>query len=142
MEEALCFGWIDGTVNQLDDARFKQHLTPRKRGSIWARSNKERVARLAEQGLLAPAGIAAIESARADGSWTLLDDVDALLIPDDLAVALAGQPATERAFAGMSPSERKMALYGIASAKRPATRAKRIAETVAGAASRATDRHN
>ena len=142
VEESLCFGWIDGRVSQLDEARFKQHLGPRKRGSIWARSNKERVARLAEQGLLAPAGAWAVESAQADGSWTLLDDVDALVIPEDLAVALAGVPETAGTFAAMPPSARKMALYWIASAKRPATRARRIAETVAAAAGSGSEPRN
>jgi uncharacterized protein YdeI (YjbR/CyaY-like superfamily) len=138
VEEALCFGWLDGRVSQLDEARFKQHRGPRKRGSIWARSNQERVARLAEPGLLAPAGVAAVASAQADGSWTLLDEVDALVIPEDLAVALAGTPETEGTFAALPPSARKMALYWIASARRPATRARRIAETVGAAAGRAT----
>jgi uncharacterized protein YdeI (YjbR/CyaY-like superfamily) len=119
VEDALCFGWIDGTASQLDDSRFKQHFTPRKRGGTWARTNKKRVARLAEQRLLAPAGIAAIEAAKADESWTLLDTVDALVIPEGLVAALAGSPGAERAFAALAPSARKMALYWIVSAHAP-----------------------
>lgn len=134
VEEAVCFGWIDSVVNRLDDARFKQLMTPRKRGSAWAPSNKERVARLAEQGLLAPAGLTAVEAAKADGSWTVLDDVEALVIPDDLAVALAENPAAGPGFTALSSSTRKQILYWIASAKRPETRAKRIRETATAAA--------
>ena len=133
VEEAVCFGWIDSVVNRLDDARFKQLMTPRKRGSAWAPSNKERVARLARQGLLAPAGIAAVEAAKADGSWALLDDSLALVVPDDLAAALAEDPVAGRSFAALPPSTRKQILYWIGSAKRPETRAKRIRETVAAA---------
>lgn len=134
VEEAVCFGWIDSVVNRLDDARFKQLMTPRKRGSIWAQSNKERVARLTEQGLMAPAGLAAVEAARNDGSWTLLDEVEALVIPEDLAAALTGDPSGGRAFEALPPSARKQLLYWIAGAKRPATREKRITEVVAAAA--------
>ena len=121
-------------ANRLDDARYRQLMTPRKRGSAWAPSNKERVARLTEQGLLAPAGLAAVEAAKADGSWTILDDVEARVIPEDLALALAGDPAAETGFAALSASTQKQALYWIGSAKRPETRAKRIQETVAAAA--------
>lgn len=132
VEEALCFGWIDSVVNRLDEARFKQLMTPRKRGSTWALSNKERVARLAEQGMMAPAGLAAVAAAQNDGSWTLLDQIDALMIPDDLAAALTDNPAGRRAFEALPPSTRKQLLYWIASAKRRATREKRITEVVAG----------
>lgn len=134
VEEAVCFGWIDSVVNRLDDHRFKQLMTPRKRGSAWAPSNKERVARLAEQGLLAPAGAAAVESAKADGSWTILDDVEALVLPGDLAAALARNPQAGRSFAALPPSTRKQVLYWIATAKRPATRAQRVEEAAAAAA--------
>ncbi|MBC7441781.1 MAG: YdeI/OmpD-associated family protein [Ramlibacter sp.] len=134
IEEALCFGWIDSAVGRLDDNRFKQRMTPRKRGSAWAPSNKERWTRLVAQGLVAPAGITAIEAAKTDGSWTLLDDVEALIMPADLAQALAMDEAALSSFAALPPSTRKQILYWVASAKRPATRTKRIGETVAAAA--------
>jgi uncharacterized protein YdeI (YjbR/CyaY-like superfamily) len=102
VEEALCFGWIDSVVNRLDADRFKQLLTPRKRGSGWARTNKERVGRLIAQGLMENAGLAAIEAAKADGSWHALDDVEDLVVPDDLAAALAADPAAA-ASAGRPP---------------------------------------
>ena len=93
VEEALCFGWIDSVVNRLDADRFKQLLTPRKRGSAWARTNKERVERLVAQGLMTDAGLAAVEAAKADGSWHALDDVENLVVPGDLLAALAANTA-------------------------------------------------
>ena len=133
VEEALCFGWIDSTVNRLDADRFKQLFTPRKPGGTWARTNKERVERLIAAGLMAPAGLASVEAAKADGSWTLLDDVEGLVVPEDLASALHANPAAERGFQGLPDSQKKMALYRIQTAKRPETRARRIAETVSAA---------
>lgn len=131
VEEALCFGWIDSTVNRLDADRFKQLFTPRKPGSIWSVSNKTRVERLTRTGLMTPAGLAVVEAAKADGSWTFLDQVDALVIPGDLTDALdqAG-PAVRAAFDALTESQRKQLLYRIAVAKRAETRAKRIAEMV------------
>ncbi len=134
VEEALCFGWIDSTVRRLDAGRFKQLFTPRRPGSIWAKSNKERVERLIDAGLMTPAGLAPIEAAKADGSWTLLDEIDALKIPPDLAAALAAEGQASEGFTALGDSEKKRALYWIASAKRPETRAKRIRETVRTAA--------
>lgn len=134
VEEAVCFGWIDSVVNRLDEARFKQLMTPRRPGSVWAPSNKERVARLAERGLMAPAGLAAVAAAKADGSWTILDEVETLAAPADLAAALADNPDAEHGFAALPPSTRKQLLYWIASAKRPVTRERRIAEIAAAAA--------
>ena len=135
VEEALCFGWIDSTVNRLDAHRFKQLFTPRKPGGTWARTNKDRVERLIAAGLMTPAGLASIAAAKADGSWTLLDEVEGLVIPEDLASALRASPAAERGFHDLPDSQKKMALYRIQTAKRPETRARRIAETVSAASS-------
>lgn len=134
VEEALCFGWIDSLTKRLDDDRYKQLMTPRKRGSAWAASNKERVARLAALGLLAPAGRVAVEAAQADGSWALLDEVDALIVPADLAAALAENEVAGSAFAALPPSRRRQILYWVASAKRPETRQKRIRNSVVATA--------
>jgi len=136
VEEALCFGWIDGKTMTLDEQRFRILATPRKPGSTWAASNKVRVERLTAQGLMAPAGLAAVERAIADGSWTLLDDIDNLTVPDDLAQALERTPPAAENFAALSPSARRIALYWIATAKRPETRERRIAETAAAALDR------
>ncbi len=134
VEEALCFGWIDSTVNRLDEHRFKQLFTPRKPGSTWSRSNKSRVERLIEAGRMTPAGLASIDRAKVDGSWSFLDEVEELVVPPDLAAALAKAPGARDAFHVLPDSARKQLLYWIASAKRPETRGKRIAEAVRAAA--------
>jgi uncharacterized protein YdeI (YjbR/CyaY-like superfamily) len=105
-------------------------FTPRRPGSPWSRSNKERVARLAREGRMTPAGRALVEAAKRDGSWTKLDAVENLAVPSDLAEALAANSKAEQHFNAFSPSARRHILGWIASAKRPETRAKRIAETV------------
>ena len=128
VEEALCFGWIDSRPGKLDDERTMLRFTPRKRGSAWSRYNKERVERLIANGSMAPAGLAAIESARADGSWDALNDVDQMRVPEDLAAALAGDPAASRGFKAMSDSTKKPILFWVVSAKREETRKRRIAE--------------
>jgi uncharacterized protein YdeI (YjbR/CyaY-like superfamily) len=129
IEEALCFGWVDSTVRTLDSERSMMLMTPRKPSSTWARTNKERVERLLAAGLMQPAGIAAVETARANGSWTVLDSVEALEVPDDLAAALDAEPGAREAYEGFSPSNRKMILWWVKSAKRSETRERRIAET-------------
>jgi uncharacterized protein YdeI (YjbR/CyaY-like superfamily) len=134
VEEALCFGWIDSTVNRLDEKRSLQLFAPRKSRSTWSASNKERVARLERAGLLAPAGIAAIEVAKENGSWSALDAVVRLEEPPDLAAALDADAAARKCWDGFSPSSRKGILWWVVSAKRPETRAKRIEQTVRMAA--------
>ena len=129
VEEALCFGWIDSTVRGLDDRQSMLLLTPRKPTSTWATSNKLRVARLEADGLIEPPGRAVIEVAKANGTWTVLDSVEALEVPDDLAAGLAAVPGATEAFDGFSASSRKNILWFIISAKRPETRAARIERT-------------
>jgi uncharacterized protein YdeI (YjbR/CyaY-like superfamily) len=130
VEEALCFGWIDSTVRRLDNDRFRQLYSRRKARSIWARSNKERVARLIAAGLMRPAGLAAIEAAKANGSWSALDRIEDLTVPDDLASALSENPVALQNFDTFPSSARKAVLYWIQSAKRLETRTRRIAEVV------------
>jgi uncharacterized protein YdeI (YjbR/CyaY-like superfamily) len=134
VEEALCFGWIDSLVNKLDDTRYVQLFTPRKPKSTWSRSNKIRVERLLAEGLMAPAGLASIELAKANGSWSSLDAVEALVMPDDLAAALAAIPGAAEKFAAFSPSARKAYLHWISQAVRAETRAHRVAEVARHAA--------
>ena len=135
VEEALCFGWIDSVLNRLDDDRSMQWFAPRRPKSTWARTNKERVARLEAAGLMADAGRRAVELARANGSWESLDAIDALVVPDDLAAALAARPGAREQFDAASVSIRRMALAWVYQAKRPATRAARV-ERVAAVAGR------
>jgi uncharacterized protein YdeI (YjbR/CyaY-like superfamily) len=130
VEEALCFGWIDSTTRSLDPDRFQQLFTPRKPGGTWARSNKERVERLTRAGLMTPTGLARIEEAKADGSWTLIDEVEALTIPEDLAAAFNATDAAAAGFEALPDSKKKQLLYWIRTAKRDSTRTTRIAETV------------
>lgn len=124
VEEALCFGWIDSTVRTVDRDRAEQLLTPRKPTSTWSASNKQRVERLMPAGLIEPAGLAAIEVAKLNGSWTLLDSVERLEVPRDLAEALAASPPARERFEAFPPSARKGILWWVASAKRPQTRAR------------------
>ena len=130
VEEALCFGWIDSKAMTLDEERAGMWMSPRKPQSAWSQSNKERVARLERAGRLRPAGIAAIARAKESGAWTLLDSVEALEVPADLAAALARDRDAERHFRAFPPSARKRILFWIASAKREETRRRRVEETV------------
>jgi uncharacterized protein YdeI (YjbR/CyaY-like superfamily) len=130
VEEALCFGWIDGVINRLDDDRVMEWFAPRKPKSTWARSNKERVARLEAAGLMTEAGRAAVELARANGSWESLDVIDALIVPDDLAAALAERTGARELFDTSSASVRRSALAWVYQAKRPETRAGRVGQIV------------
>lgn len=130
VEEALCFGWIDSRGNPLDEHHYRLTMTPRKPKSVWAASNKERIARLTAEGRMAPAGLAAVEAAKADGSWDALTAVDALEVPPDLAGALAANPAAAGHFEAFPPSSKKMILFWIQSAKGPETRVRRVEETV------------
>ncbi|MBC8076817.1 MAG: YdeI/OmpD-associated family protein [Chloroflexales bacterium] len=129
VEEALCFGWIDSKGNKLDDERSLLWFAPRKARTGWSKPNKERVERLVAAGLMRPAGQAKVDAARQDGSWSALDAVEALEIPPDLAVALAAYSQAAAHFDAFPRSAKRGILEWIVSAKTPATRAKRIAET-------------
>lgn len=129
VEEALCFGWVDSKPGKLDDERSRLWFAPRKPGSGWSRSNKDRVARMTAAGRMATAGLAKVEAAKRDGTWDLLNDVEALDVPPDLAAALAANPPAAAHFAAFPRSVRRGILEWILQAKRPDTRAKRVAET-------------
>jgi uncharacterized protein YdeI (YjbR/CyaY-like superfamily) len=134
VEEALCVGWVDSVAGKLDEQRGLQWFSPRRSRSGWARSNKERVERLIAAGQMLPAGLAAIEEAKRNGTWTMLDDVENLVVPHDLAAALDATPGAHAYWDAFSRSPKRAILEWIAQAKRPETRAKRIAETVENAA--------
>jgi uncharacterized protein YdeI (YjbR/CyaY-like superfamily) len=135
VEEALCFGWVDSTGGRVDDERGKLYFAPRKPRSGWAATNKARIERLIADGRMAPAGLAAIERAKSNGSWVLLDSVERLEVPDDLAFALHAQPPAAVNFAAWPPGVRKQALTSLVQARRPETRAERIRK-IADAAAR------
>jgi uncharacterized protein YdeI (YjbR/CyaY-like superfamily) len=128
-EECLCFGWIDSKPGRIDERHTALLCTPRKPGSGWSQVNKDRLERLLAEGLVAPPGLAAIERARRDGSWTRLDEVDLLKVPADLALALDALPPARAQFDAFPTSARRGILEWIGSAKTPGTRAKRVAET-------------
>ncbi|MHC1558108.1 YdeI/OmpD-associated family protein [Actinomycetospora sp. C-140] len=134
VEQALCFGWIDSTTRSLDDERTAMWFSPRRRGSGWARSNKQRIERLEGAGLMAPPGRALIDAAKADGSWTLLDDVEDLVVPPDLAAAFAGHPGSREHWDAFSRSKRRAMLVWLVEAKKATTRAARIEKIAARAA--------
>ena len=191
VEEALCFGWVDGTRMPLDVDRFALLLSPRcapwwpehppracllcdtasasafcttrragdaivtklnrkvalmasvvqccrRKRSVWSAVNKERVARLIVEGRMAAAGLAQIEIAKECGTWTLLDDVAQLVVPDDLAAAFAADAEAARAYEARCPSAKRSVLYGLKLAKRPETRARRIAAAMVELAAEAT----
>jgi len=129
VEEALCFGWVDSKGGKLDDERTMLYFAPRKASSGWSRPNKERVARLIAEGRMAPAGLAKIEAAQADGSWALLDAVENLEVPDDLAAEFARYPDARANFDAFPRSARRGILEWIVQARTASTRAKRVAET-------------
>lgn len=129
VEEVICFGWIDSLPRRLDDERTMLWIAPRKPGSNWSRRNKEIVARLAAADLIAPPGLAKIEAAKQDGSWTALDAVENLEISPDLAAAFAQHPDAANNFDAFPRSAKRGILEWILNAKRPQTRARRIEET-------------
>jgi uncharacterized protein YdeI (YjbR/CyaY-like superfamily) len=133
VEELLCVGWVDSMSGTLDPERGMLWCAPRKKGSGWSRSNKERLTRLEAAGLLLPRGIAVIDAAKADGSWTALDEVEDGIEPDDLRSALDADPAARAAWDGFPRSTKRAILEWIAQAKKPETRATRVATTVSEA---------
>ncbi|WP_050304909.1 YdeI/OmpD-associated family protein, partial [Mycobacterium tuberculosis] len=134
VRQALCFGWIDGPVRTFDDETNGQWFSPRRPGSGWAATNKARIAELEAAGLLAPAGIRVLETAKANGSWSVLDGPEAGIEPPELTVALDAEPAARQNWDAFPKSVRKLGLTHIAMAKRPETKAARIAKIVADAA--------
>jgi uncharacterized protein YdeI (YjbR/CyaY-like superfamily) len=133
VDELLCYGWIDSRTRRLDADRTMLRISPRKPGSIWSRLNKDKVERLLAEGRMRPPGQAKIDAAMADGSWTFLDDVEALSVPDDLAAALEADPAAKRGYDNYNDSVKKNALYWLKTAKRAATRQRRIEAILARA---------
>lgn len=134
VEEALCFGWIDSKGNKLDEERSLLWFAPRKGGTGWSKPNKERVEKLIAAGQMTPAGLAKVEAAKADGTWTALDSIEALEIPPDLATALGDHPPAADHFAAFPRSVKRGILEWISTAKTATTRTKRITETATLAA--------
>ena len=130
VEEALCFGWIDGLTHPVDDTYYRQMFTPRTRRSRWAATNKARAEKLIAAGLMTPAGMQVIELAKQTGTWDAFNEVDAGMIPDDLHKALRTTAGAKHAFEALTPGKRKQFLYYLNDAKKPETRANRIARVI------------
>ena len=128
VDEALCFGWIDSTKKAIDHERYMQYFCRRKPKSNWSKINKEKVSKLIQDNLMTKAGIDSIETAKRNGSWTILDEIEALVIPDDLKAGLATYKGSMEYFDSLSKSDKKILLHWVVSAKRTETRQKRILE--------------
>ena len=131
VDEALCVGWIDGVRRRIDDDSYVIRFTPRKTSSTWSVVNSARVADLAAQGRMRPAGLAEVESARADGRWDRAYVGSATAeVPADLQRTLDGDPAAAAAFAALDRANRYAVLYRIGAVKRAETRTRKISEFV------------
>ena len=128
VQEALCFGWIDSLPRKLDETRTLLYFSPRRVGSSWSRVNKEHIEKMLAADKMTQAGLAKIEAAKADGSWTRLDAVENLEIPDDLARAFERYGSAQN-FADFPRSAKRGILEWILNAKRDSTRRKRVEET-------------
>jgi uncharacterized protein YdeI (YjbR/CyaY-like superfamily) len=132
LESALCFGWIDGRREALDERFFLQRFTPRRERSRWSRINREKVERMIFEGRMRPAGLAEVERAKADGRWeAAYESQRNSTVPDDLQRELDARPSARAAFTELSRQDRFAILYRLQDAKRPETRARRVAEFVA-----------
>jgi uncharacterized protein YdeI (YjbR/CyaY-like superfamily) len=132
LESAICFGWIDGQRQALDERRFLQRFTPRRKRSRWSRINRDTAERLITDGRMHPAGLAEVERARADGRWeAAYAGPKASTVPDDLQHELDRRPTARESFDGLSSQDRYAILYRLDEAKRPETRARRLEKFVA-----------
>jgi uncharacterized protein YdeI (YjbR/CyaY-like superfamily) len=130
VEVALCFGWIDGQSRRVDDAWFVQRFTPRRPRSTWSKVNRQKVEALTEAGRMRPSGLAEVARAKADGRWeAAYDGMATASVPDDLGRALERAGLSED-FAALDSRNRYAILHRVQTARRPETRARRIARLV------------
>lgn len=133
VEEALCFGWIDSKTKPIDNEKFMQFFTRRKEKSVWSMVNKKKVQRLISEGLMTKAGYDIIEKAKLNGYWSILDDAEALNIPDDLEKVFETKPNAKKYFLSFSRSVKRNIFQWLVLAKRAETRQNRIFEIVENA---------
>ncbi len=132
LDVALCFGWIDGQKDKLDEVHWLQRFTPRKARSRWSKINRERVEKLVAAGEMAAAGQLAVEAAKQDGRWdAAYDGQRAAAVPEDLQHALDADPKARQFFATLDSVNRYAILYRLHDAKKPETRARRLAKFIA-----------
>ena len=141
VDEALCFGWIDSKKVPVDAEKSHQFFSKRKPKSTWSKINKDKTERLIKAGLMAPAGFESIQIAKDNGSWTLLDEVEALIIPYDLEMAFNLRPGSKEYFLSLSKSIKKIILQWVVLAKLPDTRNKRIIEIAEQAQNKQKPKH-
>jgi uncharacterized protein YdeI (YjbR/CyaY-like superfamily) len=141
VDVALCFGWIDSKKIKIDSETSHQFFSKRKPNSTWSKINKEIVRQLIESGLMTAAGYKSIETAKQNGSWTILDEVEELVMPEDLEIEFATKPKSIDFFLSLSKSVRKAILQWLVLARRPETRRKRIVEIVELAAQKQKPKH-
>jgi uncharacterized protein YdeI (YjbR/CyaY-like superfamily) len=134
VEEALCWGWIDGLTNRWDERSYAVRFTPRKPGSVWSESNVARVGKMIAQGRMTPAGQALVDEAKRRGTWDEAASRRLEVTPPDLEAALAAEPAAAARWRAWAPSHRRQYTYWVLDAKRPETRERRVAEVVRRAA--------
>ncbi len=127
---ALCYGWIDSTVKSLGNGKRRQYFTPRNNKSVWSALNKRYIKDLLDCGLIHDAGLEKIEIAKQNGSWSVLDDVEKGIIPEDLQSEFDKNELAFKNYQNFAPSYRKSYLYWLNQAKREATRLKRITEII------------
>ncbi len=130
VDEALCFGWIDSKHVSIDHESSQQYFGRRKPNSTWSKVNKDKVEQLIAQGLMTEAGFKSIAVAKANGSWTILDEVEQYIIPPDLEAAFTAHPKAQDFYLSLSKSIQKSILQWLVMAKTTATREKRIAEII------------
>ena len=131
LDVALCYGWIDSQKKSYDEHSWLQKFSPRGPKSIWSKVNREKVHALTEAGLMKPAGIRTVESAKADGRWdAAYDPASTMTVPEDLQAALDANPKAREFFATLNGANRYAVLFRVQTAKKPETRAKRIATLV------------
>ena len=132
LEEAICFGWIDGQVRRRDEGTYLQRFVPRRARSRWSKRNTALAERLIGAGRMRVPGLAEVERAKADGRWeAAYYGAAEITVPDDLAAALSAEPTADAMFGRLTGRNRYAILYRIEAVKRPETRARKIAEFVA-----------
>lgn len=133
VDEALCFGWIDSVKKTIDSEKYKQYFSKRKTNSVWSKVNKDKIDFLINEKLMQEAGYKTIEVAKRNGSWSTLDSVEALVVPEDLKKEFNERAGSLEYYESLSKSAKKILLAWIALAKRPETRQKRIIEVAENA---------
>lgn len=131
VDEALCYGWIDSKAQTIDEFQYRQYFCPRRPKSVWSKVNKAKIERLISENRMQPAGYACIAVAKANGSWTTLDQAEELILPADFAAALEQKPGAQKYFSALSRSDQRNLLQWLVLTGTDATRQKKIAEMLA-----------